>query len=87
MIGPARQVLRDLESARATVESVKGLHICLLSRRGPLTAAARAFLDTILPGLIGEAYKAGSESVLDGHLTTRVGPAVGQQTRDDGETR
>jgi DNA-binding transcriptional LysR family regulator len=25
MIGPARQVLRDLESARATVESVKGL--------------------------------------------------------------
>jgi DNA-binding transcriptional LysR family regulator len=68
------------------LEPPQYLHICLLSRRGPLSPTAQAFLDTTLPGLIGGAYKAGSEPVLDGRLATGVGSAVGQQASEDGET-
>ena len=61
------------------------LHLCLLSRRGPLTPAARAFLDTVLPALIGGAYQRESDPVLDGRLAAGVESPVGQQGRQDSQ--
>jgi DNA-binding transcriptional LysR family regulator len=69
------------------VEPPQYLYLWLLSRRAPLTQAARAFLDCALPGPIGAASKPESEPVLDDRPFPDIESPVGQQARQDGETR
>jgi DNA-binding transcriptional LysR family regulator len=69
------------------VEPPQYLHISLLSRRAPLTPGAQAFLDCVLRRPIGAASKQESELVLDDHAARSVESPVGQQARQDGETR
>ena len=69
------------------LEPPQYLHVSLLARRAPLTPGARAFLDCVLRRPIGAAFKPEREPVLDDRPHRGVESPVGQQTRQDGETR